>query len=163
MKKNCFSVKLEIIGINPFVFVSEEILNRIFRDAGKNKSPIPVKGVVNGKTYRQNLVKYQGEWRLYINTTMLTDSPKRIGEIIEVSISYDTGDRTISPHPDFVTALQKNSNAKKVFDSLPPSRKKEIIRYISSLKTEESRQKNIQKAVGFLTGKNRFIGRDKPV
>ncbi|UFH32613.1 hypothetical protein LNP04_02555 [Chryseobacterium sp. C-71] len=46
MENNHFTAKLEIIGINPFVFVPEEILNKIFEKAGKNKSPIPVKGFI---------------------------------------------------------------------------------------------------------------------
>jgi len=67
MKKSHFKAHLEIIGINPFVFLPEEILTEIFEKSGKNKSPIPVKGFVNDVEFRQNLMKYLGEWRLYIN------------------------------------------------------------------------------------------------
>jgi len=45
---------------------------------------------------------------------------------------------------------------------LPASRQKEIVRYISALKTQESVTKNIERAIGFLMGGNRFLGRDKP-
>ncbi|MET3537929.1 DUF1905 domain-containing protein [Chryseobacterium limigenitum] len=62
--KNHFTAQLEIIGINPFVFIPEKILNEIFETSGKSKSPIPVKGTVNGKEFKQNLMKYLGEWRL---------------------------------------------------------------------------------------------------
>lgn len=62
--KNHFTAQLEIIGVNPFVFIPEKILNEIFETSGKNKSPIPVKGTVNGKEFKQNLMKYLGEWRL---------------------------------------------------------------------------------------------------
>jgi hypothetical protein len=51
MKNNNFTATLEIIGINPFVFVPEEILETIFENSGRNKSPIPVKGTVNGKIF----------------------------------------------------------------------------------------------------------------
>ncbi len=131
-------------------------------EAGKDKGPIPVCGTLNGASYRQTLVKFQGEWRLYINTTMLPDSPKRIGEWLQVTIEADTEERTIKPHPQWVQALQKNSKAKKVFDALPPSRKKEIVRYLANLKTEKSLATNVERAIGFLLGQNRFIGRDKP-
>ncbi|RYZ25413.1 MAG: DUF1905 domain-containing protein, partial [Chitinophagaceae bacterium] len=63
-----FTARLEIIGINPFVFVPEPIRVEIFRKAGKDKGYIPVCGTVNGKAFRQTLVKYRGDWRLYINT-----------------------------------------------------------------------------------------------
>lgn len=155
-----FKAKIEIIGINPFVFVPEKILIAIFRQAGKEKGHIPVCGTVNRKPYKQTLVKYSGEWRFYINTTMLKDSPKRIGEMIEVTIRHDPEERTIEPHPAFTKALKLNKEAKKVFEGLPASRQKEIVRYIAALKTEESVKKNIDRAMGFLTGSNRFVGRD---
>ena len=157
-----FKARVELIGINPFVCVPVKILEEIFRQSGKDKGHIPVRGTVNQRSYKQTLVKYSGDWRLYINTTILKDSPKRIGEVIEVTIRHDPEDRTIQPHPAFVKALKENKEAKKVFDGLPASRKKEIVRYISALKTPESVAKNIQRAIGFLTGDNRFVGRNKP-
>lgn len=157
-----FKASIEIIGINPFVFVPDAILSVIFKQAGKDKGHIPICGSVNGKPYQQTLVKYSGAWRLYINTIMLKDSPKRIGETIEVSIAFDPNERTIEPHPLLIKALQENKTAKNTFDNLPPSRRKEIIRYISNLKSEESIAKNIAKAIGFLQGENKFVGREKP-
>ncbi|MCX8532618.1 DUF1905 domain-containing protein [Chryseobacterium sp. KC 927] len=115
--KNQFTTKLEIIGINPFVFIPKEILEKIFKTSGKNKSPIPVKGTVNGKEFKQNLMKYLGEWRLYINLTMLKDSPKRIGELLEISIEFDDSDRTISIHPGLDKAIKENSVALKNFEN----------------------------------------------
>lgn len=157
-----FKAVINIIGINPFVFVPEAILVSIFQQAGKDKGYIPICGRINSKPYTQTLVRYSGDWRLYINTAMLKDSPKRIGETIEVTIAFDPTDRTLLPHPELLKALQQNPEAQKVFDALPPSRQKEIVRYIANLKTEESIAKNIVKAIGFLMGTTRFIGRDKP-
>lgn len=159
MKKNHFTAKLEIIGINPFVFVPEKILAHIFEAAGKNKSPIPVKGTVNGKEFKQNLMKYLGEWRLYINLTMLQDSPKRIGEMIEVLVEYDDEDRSISIHPQLEKAIKENDVARKNFENLIPSRKKELIRYINNLKTEASINKNIEKIINHLKGETDFFGK----
>ena len=157
-----FKATIEIIGINPFVAVPERILKQIFIQAGKETGYIPVRGTVNDKAYKQTLVKYKGAWRLYINTTMLKKSPERIGEKIELSVEFDPVNRTIKPHPKLTNALKENTAAKKVFDSLPPSRKKEIVRYIANLKTPESIEKNIKRAIDFLTGSGRFIGRDTP-
>lgn len=157
-----FQGRLELIGINPFVFVPNEILEKIFTQAQKSKSPIRIKGKINGKEYQQSLVKYQGAWRLYINLQMLKKSTERIGEIIDVTIGYDPQIRILNPHPKLLNALNKNSEAKKVFDNLPPYLRQEIIRYISFLKTEKSIDNNVDRAIRFLLGKERFIGRDKP-
>lgn len=157
-----FSANIEIIGINPFVFVPEEILKHIFEKAAKSKGPIPVKGAVNSIPYTQTLIKFKGEWRLYINTKMLKNSPKRIGEQIEISIEYDFEKREIPIHPKLSQALAENEAANNVFQNLRPSLQHEIIRYIANLKTEESIDKNVLKAIDFLLGKGKFIGREKP-
>lgn len=159
---NNFKAKLEIIGINPFVFVPSEILKNIFEEAEKNKGTIPIRGTINGKPYQQTLLKYSGEWRLYINMVMLKDSPRRIGEIIEVEIEFDPSDRSIEMHPKFAEALSKNQEAKLVFDGLAPSLQNGIVKYISNLKTEKSTDKNVIRAVNFLLGKESFIGRKMP-
>jgi hypothetical protein len=157
-----FRAIIEIIGINPYVAVPDKILKEIFLQAGKEKGHIPIRGTINDKAYQQTLVKYKGAWRLYINTTMLDNSPKKIGEKITISIAFDPLTRTITPHPEFVKALKANKAAKSVFDSLPPSRQKEIVRYIAMLKTATSVDRNIKRAINFLTGKENFIGREKP-
>jgi len=157
-----FSANLEIIGINPFITVPEKILSALFREAGKDKGKIPICGTVNQKPYKQTLVKYSGAWRLYINTSMLRNSPKRIGETIELTIDFDPSDRTIKPHTKFEEMLRANKEAHVVFESLSPSLKHEIVRYIANLKTEESIDRNIARAIDFLMGKGRFVGRDSP-
>ncbi|MBS1488691.1 MAG: YdeI/OmpD-associated family protein [Bacteroidetes bacterium] len=156
-----FLAKLDIIGINPFVYVPDNILKALFKQAEKDKGPIPICGSVNDTPYRQTLVKYSGAWRLYINTSMLKNSPKRIGESVKILVSFDRADRSIKAHPKLIKVLQKQNEAKKVFDALTPSLKKEIVRYISHLKSEESVDRNIAKAIDFLLGKGSFVGRDK--
>ncbi|MEF9478001.1 YdeI/OmpD-associated family protein [Chryseobacterium sp. 1B4] len=159
MENKSFTATLEIIGINPFVSVPEEVLNTIFEKAGRNKSPIPVKGTVNGKEFKQNLMKYLGEWRLYVNLIMLKNSPKRIGEIIEVVLEYDDSDRSISIHPQLEKAIKESSLATENFEKLIPSRRHELIRYINNLKTEVSIQRNIEKIIRHLHGETDFLER----
>lgn len=157
-----FTATLEIIDGNPFVHVPPVILEDLFNQANKQKGAIPIKGAVNGKPYQQTMVKFRNHWRLYVNMVMLKNSPKRIGESINVSIEFDPSDRSIEPHPKFVNALKSNETARKVFEALSPSRQKEIVRYISFLKTEKSVDRNVERAINFLLGKVRFVGRDKP-
>ncbi|MBB6330560.1 hypothetical protein HNP24_001510 [Chryseobacterium sediminis] len=159
MKNNSFTATLEIIGINPFVFVPEEILDRIFDESGRNKSPIPVKGAINGQEFKQNLMKYLGEWRLYVNLIMLKNSPKRIGEIIEVVLEYDGSDRSISIHPQLEKAIKGSPLATENFENLIPSRRHELVRYINNLKTEASIQRNIEKIIRHLHGETDFFGK----
>jgi hypothetical protein len=155
-----FSAKIFIIGVNPYVFVPSSVLKKLFLDAGKNTSPIQITLTVNGKKFPQNLVRYSGKWRLYLNTPMRKTAAKDVGDMIDIEIAFDPLPRIISMHPKLKEALLKNKAAHEVFKKLPPSRQKEIIRYISFLKTEETLLHNIEKAIDHLLGKQRFAGRD---
>lgn len=157
-----FTATLEIIDGNPFVPPPPDVLDDVFEQAGRSKGPIPVQGTINAKPYQQTLVKFRGAWRLYVNMQMLDDSPRRIGEVIDVTISIDRSDRAIQPHPKLVAMLNATPAAKKVFDDLAPSRQNEIVRYIGGLKKDESIERNVARARDFLLGKKRFVGRNNP-
>lgn len=78
-----FSAKIYKIGINPYVLLPSSILKNLFSQAGKGKVNIPVKLVINEHSFIQNLVKYSGKWRLYLNTPMRKIAGKDVGDIIE--------------------------------------------------------------------------------
>jgi len=148
-----FSAKVYKIGINPYVLLPPVILKKLFVDAGKEKGSIPVKLVINERIFIQNLVKYSGKWRLYLNTPMRKTAGKDVGDIIEIDIEFDNWERIIPIHSKLEIAFKQNKQAKKAFDNLPPSRQKEILRYINFLKTEESVDRNIKRVINFLSGK----------
>src|SRR5574343_84880 len=100
-----FSAELKIIGVNPYVSVPEEILENLFKDAGKNKGPIPICGKLENNEYSQTLIKYLGERRLYVNTVMLKNSPKLIGKIINLTFEYDPRPRVFTVHPNLKKIL----------------------------------------------------------
>ncbi|MEQ8471079.1 MAG: YdeI/OmpD-associated family protein [Marinoscillum sp.] len=157
-----FSNTIEIIGINPFVHLPKNVLNQLFIQAGRDKSPIPIKGTINGKSFIQTLVKYQGVWRFYVNETMLTAANSKLGDRASFEICFDPKSREIGMHPKLRKALDEHKQAKKIYDGLAPSLQREIVRYISFLKTEAAIDRNVERAIGFLMGKGRFIGRDHP-
>lgn len=86
---------------------------------------------------------------------------KDVGEMIDVQIDFDAKPRTTPLHPKLKKALNENKEAKTAFNKLNPSRQKEIMKYINFLKSEESLEKNVQKAILHLSGGKPFIGREK--
>jgi len=157
-----FSARIFKIGVNPYVFLPKDILRSLFDEAGKEKGHIPVRITINKQSFDQTLVKYSGKWRLYLNTPMRRLAQKDTGDVINIKIEYDPKDRTEPLHPEWEKALRKSKKAKEVFEKLSPSRQKEISRYLNHLKTKESLTKNIKRAIGFLQGKGRFVGRNNP-
>jgi hypothetical protein len=155
-----FSAKIHIIGINPYVLLPAPVLNHLFETAKKNKGPIPVRGTLNGNKFIQTLVKYSGKWRLYLNMPMREAAGIDVGDMAHVKIEFDPEPRTLTMHAKLKKALKENKDAKAAFDKFAPYRQKEMIRYIGSLKSEEARDRNIEKAIKHLLGKGRFAGRD---
>jgi hypothetical protein len=158
MKK--FSARIQIIGVNPYVLLPSAVLDDLFKQAEKNKGPIPVRGKLNGHSFIQTLVKYSGKWRLYLNTPVRKATGLDVGDKAEVQIEFDPEPRTLLMHSKLKAALNKNKKAQKIFEQLSPSLQKEIIRYIGFLKTEASVDRNVKKAILFLMGKERFVGRN---
>jgi uncharacterized protein YdeI (YjbR/CyaY-like superfamily) len=84
---------------------------------------------------------------------------KDVGDTIEIQIDFDPKPRITPTHPKLKKAFKENKKAKEAFDKLSPSRQKEILRYINFLKSEESVDKNIKRAIAHLVGKQSFVGR----
>lgn len=155
-----FTAKIRIIGVNPYVLLPSPVLKEVFRQSGKSKGPIPVRGTLNGHKFIQTLVRFSGKWRLYLNTPMRKAAGIDVGDTAKVTIEFDPKPRVISVHPKLTSAFKQNKEVKEAFEKLPPYRRKEIIRYISFMKTEESVVRNVEKVVRHLLGKSRFAGRD---
>ena len=110
-----FSAEILIIGINPYVLLPEPVLQSLFKQATKDKGPVPVRGTLNGNAFTQTLVKYSSKWRLYLNTPMRKAAGIDIGDIANVKIEYNPEVRIIPMHPKLQEALQQNKKAKSAF------------------------------------------------
>jgi hypothetical protein len=150
MKK--FLATIHIIGINPYVYLPAEVLASLFEQAERQKGPIPVRGRINGKPFIQTLVKFQGAWRLYINGEMRRAAGIDAGDQAEIRIEFDPVPRIEPVPPNFAAALSNNKKAAKAFTDLPASRQKEILRYLNSMKTDASLERNIRKIIQRLQG-----------
>ena len=155
-----FSTRIFKIGINPVVDIPNHVLKELFKQAVKSKGPIPIMGTLNGKPFTQTAVKFQGAWRLYLNTPMRKAAGVDEGDMAHIVLAFDNKPRLTPIHSALKAAFAKNKKAKQVFEKLSPYRQKEISRYLNNLKSEESVKKNIVKVISHLTGKERFVGRE---
>ena len=128
-------------------------MHDLFRQAGRTKGPLPVRGILNGNKFKQTVVKYQGAWRLYLNTPMRHSAGIDVGDLARVKIEFDPEPRIVPMRPMLSRALADNREAKTAFKKLPPSRQKEILRYLGLLKTEESVARIVEKVMRQFIGK----------
>lgn len=150
-----FSAKIYKIGINPVVDPPDDVLEVLFEQTGRSKGPIPVSGRLDGADFIQTLVKYQGVWRLYINGEMLKASGLKSGDMAKVEIEFDPHPRLVPMPRQLKTAFGQNKQANDAFASLSPSRRKEILRYLGSLKTVESLERNVENVIRQLAGETK--------
>src|SRR6188474_416980 len=105
--KSC-SAKIRVIGVNPYVLLPSAVLNYIFQKSGKDKGAIPLTLKIGREKFIQNLVKYSGKWRLYLNTPMRKAAEKDVGDIIDIQIDFDSKPRTTPIHPKLKKAFKEN-------------------------------------------------------
>lgn len=154
-----FAAKIDVIGVNPHIKLPDDVLQGIFKAAGKDKSPIRVRGTIDGAAFRQSLVRYQGDWRLYINSVMaraagfkFSNISQIVGQPVTISVEYDPQPVTYQMVPEFQKVLDSDAIAKAAYDQLTPGRQKEILRYLASLKSEVALQRNITRVMQHLRG-----------
>ena len=73
------------------------------------------------------------------------------GEEIDVELEIDTQPREVAVPPALQKALDKNASAKKFFEALSYSNKQRYVLPIEQAKTEETKQRRIEKAVSDLS------------
>ena len=139
--KREFSAAIRKVGINPCVDVPEKITKSF-----GIKGHIPVKGKINGKNFIQTLVPLgNGGHRLYISTYMRQSAKVGVRNKLKITLEIDKKPR-IAPMPEALAkALSKDKTAKSGWEKLIPSRKKEILAYLNSLKAKESVERNIER------------------
>ncbi|HEX3596666.1 MAG TPA: YdeI/OmpD-associated family protein [Polyangiaceae bacterium] len=153
IRPKSFVARVQKVGINPYVRVPAPVLAALFGAAGRARSPIAVKGNLNQIRFRQTLVKHRGVWRLYLNTPMRRAARVDVGDDATVVLSFDPRPPATPMNLALERALAVDDVAKKAFDALVPSRKKEISRYLNSMKTDVSLARNVENVLRHLTGK----------
>lgn len=147
-----FTAKIQIIDVNPYVELPDEILKTIQTVADKKTSPIPVRGTIEDHPFTQTLVKFRGLWRLYLNTPMRKHAKKETGDTARFALEYDPHPPVVPMIPELQRLLQDNPKAKEAFAALPAYRQKELKRYLATIKNPDTLLRNVEKVRRYLLG-----------
>jgi hypothetical protein len=162
--KTVFAAAIKIRNGNPYILVSAVRANTI--KSGWRK-PIPVLVRVNGKPERQWCINMMpvgnGDFYLYLHGDIRRASHTSVGDRVRIEINFDASYRNGPQHSMpvwFRQGLMATPQAKKNWLALSPSRKKEILRYFSRLRSPAARGRNLARALHVLSGTPaRFMGR----
>lgn len=155
---------IEIFNGNPYIHITKAQVTSI---KDNWKKPIPVLVKINGKPtppWHINLMPMgNGDFYLYLHNDIRKTSETKVGDTVTVDVSFDTKYKNGPMHPMpiwFKTPLNKSPKAKKAWGELTPSRQKEILRYMSWLKSDEAKERNVKKAIYVLEGnEDRYMAR----
>jgi hypothetical protein len=159
-----FAAVMKLRDSNPYVLVSAVRANTIKSDW---RRPMPVLVRINGKPERQWRINMMpvgnGAFYLYLHADVRRASQTSVGDRVRVEVEFDSSYRNGPQHSMpiwFRRGLMVNRPAKKNWLALTPSRKKEILRYFSRLKSPDARARNLARALRVLAGAaGRFMGR----
>jgi hypothetical protein len=162
--KTEFAAVIRTRGINPYVLVGAARATTI--KSGWRK-PMPVLVRVNGRPdhpWRTNMMPVgRGAFYLYLHGDIRRVSQTSVGDRVRIEIKFDASYRNGPQHSMpiwFRRGLMTNARAKENWLALTPSRKKEVLRYFSRLKSEAARDRNLAGALYVLSGAaGRFMGR----
>ncbi|KAA0993891.1 DUF1905 domain-containing protein [Dyadobacter sp. UC 10] len=125
--------------------VPDEIVEKL----GSGKRP-PVNVTINDYTYPSTIAVMGGMFMLPVSAEVRQNAKVQAGETIEVTLQLDMQPREVTLPHDFQKALHSNQMARTFFETLSNSNKKRFVIPIEQAKTDETRNKRIEKAISDL-------------
>ena len=138
-------------GTTTGIPVPDEVLEAL--GGGKR---IPVAVTIGSHTYQSTVTPYQGRVLISLSSENRAAAGVAAGDEVEVTLTRETGPRTVEVPEDLRGAVDEDSQASAFFASLPPSHQKAYVTWITDAKKEETRRSRIESAVAMLReGKRR--------
>ena len=146
-----FSTSLSASGNNTGIEVPAEVIHEL--GAG-NRPAVSVD--VNGYVYRSTVAVMGGKHLIGVDAAIRKETGLRADDPITVTLTLATTPRTVDMPGDFASALEASPGTRAFFDRLSNSLQRYHVDNINGAKTDETRQRRIDKAVElFRNGKQR--------
>lgn len=142
--KTTFRTTLKAFGNNTGIVVPAANLAEL----GGSKKP-PVKVTVNGYAYDSTVASMGGEFLISLSKAHREAAGLKGGDEVTVTLELDAASRTVDV-PDSLKAALQQGDLLGDFEKLSVSKRKAHVLSVSEAKTEETRQKRIQKVLDTL-------------
>jgi bifunctional DNA-binding transcriptional regulator/antitoxin component of YhaV-PrlF toxin-antitoxin module len=126
-----------------------EIPEKNLAELGGNKRA-PLKVTLNGYTYQSTATGVNGKCLTVFPTKDRLASGVSAGDTVEVTLELDSGYRSVDV-PDALQKALKEHGLSEAFGDLTYSKRKEFARQVADAKTDETREKRIQKVIDALS------------
>ena len=114
---------------------------------------VAVKGTINGFPFRTNIQPMEGRHLLTFNKQLQAGAGAKAGDTVSVVMERATEALVVEAPAELAKAFRKNKEARKLWDKLAYTHRKEFAQWISSAKQEETRERRAEKAVSMILTK----------
>lgn len=152
-----YSGRVELDGINPFVWIAATDMERF---APGRRRPVSVCVRLGDVCWRTHLISAgDGRFRLYLPNATRKPLKVEVGRTVHGLIEHSPPNLVESFAP-LDEELAGAPMASASWRSLRPSLRREITRYLASLKSIDAKTRNVQRAIAVLGGEpGRFLAR----
>jgi hypothetical protein len=120
------------------------------------KGQVKVQVTFDGVEYRGSLAKMGYPCHILGVTQKIRKKiNKNPGDTVHVVLKQDIEPRIVEVPQDFAELLVQNSEAKKLFDSMSYTHRKEYVSWIEGAKREETRKRRLQKSIDMILDKRK--------
>jgi hypothetical protein len=132
MKTVSFSASVHRLGINFCVDVPALVVAALLRAAKKKAGPIPVKCRLGATQFMSTVLKYRGDWRLYLNAPERRSAAIDAGDSIKLKLTFDAVPR-MPPMPiAFRKSLANNETASRKWRLQPSAKRRAILESLNA-------------------------------
>jgi hypothetical protein len=142
-----FSGKIYKVGLIRFVDVPADISHAI----GNGAAHVAVRGEIEHIPLQSTLVsRGKGCYRLAIHGDIRKKLRVDAGAVLEVAIERDEGPREPVLPPALIIALRNSPKAHKAFRGMTTALRRQLVRYLTSVKHQQSLERRVAKMVRML-------------
>jgi len=142
-----FPGKIYKVGLIRFVDVPSDVS----RALGGGSPHVAVKGEIEGVPVQTTLVsRGKGCYRMAIHSDIRKKLRVDTGAVIEIAIERDEGSREPVLPPALVLALRNSPKAQAVFRNMTTALRRQIVRYLVSVKQQATLERRVAKFVRVL-------------
>jgi hypothetical protein len=116
---------------------------------GNGKRP-PVRVTINGYTYRSTVAPMGGRYLIGVSADNRSAAGVAGGQTHDIDLELDDAPREVELPADFASALAAEPAARTTFDKLSPSNKGFHVSLVTGAKSDETRQRRIEKSIAAL-------------
>jgi hypothetical protein len=141
-----FTTTLQARGPAAAVVLDDEQVAAI----GEGAKRFPVAATIGDYTWRTTVTRMRGEFLLGLNKEVRAGAGAEAGDTVDVLVELDGAPREVEVPEALVAALDGDAEAKRAYDGMAYTHRKEFARWIAEAKREETRDRRVAQALEML-------------